>query len=91
MTSGVRKDLLLSPHNSIVRPFLRPEDPLAYLFSPRQAVDERNVLRRGKRRTPLPRKGRPKPKARPKRAPGACYTDESYPRAVARAWAGPTH
>jgi integrase len=69
----------------IVRPFLRPEEPLAYLFSPQQSVDDRNALRRAGRRTPLPRKGRPKLKARPKRAPGACYTDESYPRAVARA------
>jgi integrase len=66
----------------IITPFLQPDRPLAYLFSPQQATAEANHLRRknpgGERKT-----GRPKCKR--KGAPGQCYTEGSYPQAVARA------
>jgi integrase len=72
----------------VLTPWLRPDDPTAYLFQPRAAVEDRNAKRRGERKTPRqPSQLARKRKQRPKRAPGECYTDESYPRAVARACA----
>ncbi len=70
----------------ILTPFLRPDDPLAFLFQPRQATEERNAKRRALRKTPrTPSQLARKHKKNPRRVPGACYTPMSYPRAVARA------
>jgi integrase len=70
----------------VLKPFLRLDDPAAYLFQPRQATEERNARRREMRKTPrTPSQLARKRKKHPKRAPGMCYTEESYPRAVARA------
>jgi integrase len=70
----------------ILKPFLRPDNPSAYLFQPRQATEERNANRRALRKTPrTPSQLARMRKRNPRRVPGACYTDESYPRAVARA------
>jgi integrase len=70
----------------ILKPWLREDDPAAYLFSPRQAKEEYHAARRAARKTPwTPSQLARKRKKDPRRAPGACYTDESYPRAVARA------
>jgi integrase len=72
----------------IVKPWLRPDDPAAYLFQPCQDTEERNAKRRAMRETPrTPSQLARKRKKNPKRVPGACYTGESYPRAVARACA----
>jgi integrase len=72
----------------LLTPWLRPDDPSAYLFRPQAAVDERNAKRRAERKTRRqPSQLARKRKRRPKRAPGDCYTEESYPRAVARACA----
>jgi integrase len=70
----------------ILKPWLRPDDPTAYLFQPRQATEEANEKRRAQRKTPRqPSQLARKRKKNPQRAPGDCYTEESYPRAVARA------
>lgn len=70
----------------LLRPWLREDDPSAYLFSPQQAVEERNALRRSGRQTPwAPSQLARKRKQKPKRPPRACYTDTSYPQAVAKA------
>jgi integrase len=70
----------------ILTPWLRLDDPTAYLFQPRQATEERNAKRRAMRKTPrTPSQLARKRKKNPKRVPGMCYTEESYPRAVARA------
>jgi hypothetical protein len=67
-------------------PWLRPDEPAAFLFSPRLAVEERNAKRRAGRRPPLtPSQRARKRKANPKRAAGACYRSSSYAQAVARA------
>jgi integrase len=72
----------------ILTPWLRPEEPEAYLFQPRQATEERNAKRRAERKTPRqPSQRARKRKKHPKRKPGDCYTDTSYPHAVARACA----
>jgi integrase len=68
---------------AIVRPFLRPDEPQAYLFSPRDAVAE---LHRGRARAT-----RPTPSELVRRSPapgqehGACYSRRSYRQAIVRA------
>ncbi len=70
----------------ILKPWLRIDDPEAYLFQPRQATEDRNCQRRALRQTPRTKSQLSrKRKKNPKRAPGSCYTSMSYPRAVARA------
>jgi integrase len=73
---------------ALLGPWLRPDDPAAYLFSPRVATEDRNARRRAARKASRPpgQLAR-KRKKNPRRAPGPCYTDESYPPAVARACA----
>jgi integrase len=72
----------------VLAAWLRDDDPNAFLFSPRQSRAEFNAARRAARKTPLtPSQRARKQKARPERAPGDCYTDNSYAHAVARAWA----
>jgi integrase len=67
-------------------PWLRPDDPTAYLFRPRIATEDRNAKRRAQWKTPrTPSQLARKRKRRPKRMPGDCYSEETYPRAVARA------
>jgi integrase len=70
----------------ILKPWLRPDDPAAYLFQPRIATEDRNAKRKALRKTPrTPSQLARKRKKHPKRAPGDCYSEETYPRAVARA------
>jgi integrase len=70
----------------VLSEWLRPDDPEAFLFQPRQAVAERNEKRRAQRRTPrTPSQRARRTKSRPKRAPGAPYSDTSYAHAVATA------
>ena len=69
----------------ILGSFLRTETT-AYLFSPRDAVDERNRERRVHRISPMtPSQRRRRPKANPKRPPRAHYDKNSYARAIKRA------
>ena len=66
----------------VLKPFLtRPSN--SYLFSPIEAEEERNIERRRRRRTPLP-KGRPpkKRKAATQRAKRDYYDRDSYRRAI---------
>jgi integrase len=81
---GQGRVIVLGPQaQAIVRPFLRPDEPEAYLFSPRDAVAE---LHRGRGRTT-----RPTPSERRRRSPapgqrhGACYSRRSYRQAIVRA------
>jgi integrase len=70
---------------SIIRPFLKL-DTRAYLFSPREAMEERNAERRRNRKTPMtPSQGKRKAKRRPQKAPGERYTVSSYGHAVRKA------
>jgi integrase len=80
---GRERRIYLGPAaQAILRPWLRPE-LTAYLFSPREAMDERLAERRRGRRTPLTpsQRGR-KRKAKPKRPPGDHYDTRSYYHAV---------
>jgi len=70
----------------ILQDWLRPESPEAFLFQPRQAVEERNAIRRARRQTPrTPSQLARKRKKKPKRVAGTCYSSNSYPHAVANA------
>jgi integrase len=70
----------------LLRSWLRPDDPMAFLFRPQQAEANRNALRRALRQTPMtPSQKARQPKKLRKRAPGTCYSVTSYAHAVARA------
>jgi integrase len=75
----------------VLKPWINDKAPLEYLFQPRLAVAEVNARRRRDRKSPRwpshVRTQEAKRSARPKRPPGACYSDSSYPQAVARACA----
>ncbi len=72
----------------LLTPWLREDEPGAYLFSPKQSVAELHKEQRANRKTPLtPSQKARKPKANPKRAPRDCYSKVSYPQSVKRACA----
>jgi integrase len=80
---GRERKIPLGPvAQKILQPWLRPE-LTAYLFSPREAMDERRAQKRQGRRTPLTpsQRGR-KRKAKPKRSPGERYDTRSLCHAV---------
>jgi integrase len=70
----------------LLRPWLRPDEPEAFLFHPRLAEEDRNARRRAERKTPMaPSQRARQHKKNRKRPPGACYTSTSYAHAVSRA------
>ncbi len=82
---GRERRIYLGPAaQAILRPWLRPE-LTAYLFSPREAMDQRQAERRRERKTPLtPSQRSRKRKAKPKRSPGERYTTIAYGGAINR-------
>jgi integrase len=71
----------------VLRPWLRA-DLQAYLFSPREAMEERSVARRQSRVTPLtPSQRARRKKARPTRSPRDAYDPRSYYHALRSACA----
>jgi integrase len=80
---GKRRTIHFGPRaQAILRPWLRTE-LTAYLFSPREATEERRAEGRRARKTPLTpsQRGRRR-KARPKRAPGDRYDTRAYAHAI---------
>jgi integrase len=66
-----------------------------YLFSPKRSEDARNAEKRAGRKTPMTPSHRARKRVRrPRKAPGACYTAQSYTQAIgyacARAFPHPT-
>ena len=84
---GQLRRIAIGPRaQAILRPFLKPDDPEAYMFSPREAVQLVQAERRRNRRTPLtPSQRARKPKTKPKRRPGDQYSRTSYQYAISRA------
>jgi integrase len=84
---GQNRVIVLGPKAiAVLAPWLRLDEPEAYLFQPRQAVEDRNARRRAERVSPrTPSQLARKRKARPKRPPGGHYKSSSYAHAVARA------
>jgi integrase len=71
---------------AILRPFLKPEAPLAYVFVPREAVAAVRAERARKRKTrPTPSELRRRRKRSPRRAPKEQYTKAGYEGGIARA------
>ena len=71
---------------AVLRPFVKPDDPTAYVFIPKEAVAAVRAERQRKRKTPLtPSQRARKPKSKPKRTAGDQYTKSSYENAIARA------
>jgi integrase len=83
---GRERTIYLGPRaQEVVRPWLRA-DPSAYLFSPREAEEERGAERRRNRKTPLtPSQRARRRKANPERTPGEVYVTRSYYHAVRNA------
>lgn len=81
-----KRVIFLGPQaQSIITPFLKAEIN-AFLFSPIDASDERNRLRRMNRKTPMtPSQSRRTRKKNPKRLPGKNYSTESYAHAIHKA------
>jgi integrase len=88
---GRERRIYLGPQaQAVLKPWLRP-DLGAYLFSPAEAMEELRAEKRMNRQTPKTPSQRARTRRRkPRRAPGACYSTESYRRAIAYAckWAG---
>ena len=75
----------------VVRPFLSGRPVEAFMFSPAEAEVERRAASHASRETPLSYGNRPGTncKRRPSKQPGACYTTDSYRRAITYGWTGP--
>jgi len=83
---GKSRVVFLGPKaQDVIREFLNT-DMQAYLFSPRDVVDELNARRRAQRKSPMtPSQSKRTRKAKPKRQPGKRYTKDSYRHAIQRA------
>ncbi len=82
---GQERTIYLGPRaQAVLKPWLRA-DRQAYLFSPKEAVAERQAERRRQRRTPMtPSQQARQRKGTPGRPPGECYTTQTYHHAVQR-------
>jgi len=71
---------------AILTPFLKPNNPESFVFSPREAAEEVKAERRKNRKTPMtPSQRKRTPKPAPKRKPGEQYTKNAYRWAIVRA------
>lgn len=72
---------------AVLRQWLRA-DPNDYLFQPREVVEESLAERRRNRKSPMtPSQQARTRKHSPKKAPGACYTADSYRETIVKACA----
>lgn len=80
---GHPREIYIGPQaQQLLLPWLL-RDPDAYCFSPKEAEEERNALRRQNRKTPLTPSHRSRgPKQEPQRAKRSRYDRDSYRRAV---------
>jgi integrase len=67
---------------AVLRPYLRPEAPQVYVFSPRQAQGERNAAKRLARKTKVQPSQVDRRKRKPKKEPGQRYDTKSYFHAI---------
>lgn len=83
----VREVFLTQAAQQILSPFLRPDLPAAFVFSPADADRERHAKRAASRKTPAEQGNRPESNRvkNPKRKPGERYNPASYGHAVAQA------
>lgn len=82
----VRRIAIGPKAQAILKPFLKPEQPEVYVFSPADAVEAIRAENRRKRKTPLtPSQRNRTRKANPKRQPGEQYSKDAYCYAIVRA------
>ena len=82
----VRRIAIGPKAQALLRPFLKPKQPEAFVFSPREAAEAVLAERRRNRKTPMtPSQSRRTRKSKPKRQPGEQYDKNSYRRAIIRA------
>jgi integrase len=83
---GKERAIYLGPRcQALLMPWLKA-DPDAPLFSPIDAVEQRNVKRRTERKTPMtPSQRARRPKSKPKRSPRLWYDKNAYGTAIRRA------
>ncbi|MBA4106832.1 MAG: recombinase XerD [Pirellula sp.] len=83
---GKERVIFLGPQaQELLSAFLK-SDPTAFIFSPKDALAERNATRREQRRSPMtPSQMKRTAKQRPLKFPGERYTSQSYGRAIAYA------
>jgi len=80
---GKERPVYLGPRaQAILKPWFRT-NLTAYLFSPREAMEERRVRMRQNRKTPVQPSQQNRAKPRPKKTPGERYDTDSYRRAIA--------
>jgi integrase len=85
---GHSRDIFIGPKaKEILRQFLKPLNPQAFIFSPREADAERREKLRASRVTPLSCGNRPgtNRKHKPRRTPGERYDVTAYRHAITRA------
>ncbi|MCZ6792183.1 MAG: site-specific integrase [Planctomycetota bacterium] len=85
---GHRRTIYLGPRaQEVVKPFLDGRPDTAYLFSPREAMEDHRCLRHLERKTPLSCGNRPgsNREERPRKTPGEHYTSGTFGQAVADA------
>ncbi len=79
---GKRRCIALGPRaRDVLGPWLRSEEA-AYLFSPREAMAERQAAKRQRRRTPVQPSQRDRRKRAARRVPGGRYDVAAYNRAI---------
>ena len=80
---GRERRIFLGPRaRQVLRPWLR-DDPAAYLFSPREAMEERWAEQRRNRKTPLTPSASARPrKPNPKRVLRDYYSPRAYHHAI---------
>jgi integrase len=85
---GIERPVYLGPRaQEVIKPFLK-SDLKAFLFDPRDMMDDFQAMRRMNRKTPMtPSQRKRTKKSKRKVAPMDHYTTESYRRAIARACA----
>ena len=80
---GHDRQIPLGPKaQELIRPFLKLSTE-SFLFSPKEAEDERNAVRRAGRKTPMtPSQSKRRPKSKPKREKRDHYGVDTYRRAI---------
>lgn len=83
---GRERVILIGPRaQKLLRPYLQ-RDNSRHCFVPAEGESRRHAARREHRRTPMtPSQSKRRPKLNRKRAPGECYTTDTYRRAIERA------
>ena len=80
---GHQRTVQIGPKGqTVLRPYLRPEAPETYVFSPRQAQAERNIAKRLARKSKVQPSQVSRKKQRPTKQPGERYDTKSYFHAI---------